>query len=149
MSEVEKAAWAEYPGGAVKSEATGTMHYLTDPREAFAKGAAWQAAQPVILRCCRNGCESEPTSIARDYWDDDLSYSLVPVCAKHAQPRTVSAEQVRAAARVLYEQMADDDETSWIEWGAAPVRVHSLWTGKVRNTLAALGITVAGAGEVR
>ena len=47
MSEqIETAARAEYPGSAVKSEATGSTHYLTDPREAFAKGAAWQAAQP-------------------------------------------------------------------------------------------------------
>jgi hypothetical protein len=101
------------------------------------------APQPVTLRCCRNGCESEPTSIARDYWADDLSYNLVPVCATHAQPRTVSAEKYEAAVQALWLDYCGDPDRP-----LDPGYRHTL--EEVAGTvLAALGLTVAEAGEVR
>lgn len=55
------------------------------------------------------------------------------------RPPTVTATEVREAARVLYEQAAADD---WSGWENEPDEVQRTWIARVHDSAVALGIEV-------
>lgn len=118
------------------------------------KTEAFQTSEVKALRRVVHVYDSEgdhfaiPLTVERAEWERDYDIIAWEYVDEPAQP-TISAEQVEAAARDLYEEEANDSGgfDSWPKWDSHDNATRQIWRFRVRSAFRAAGLTVAGGSD--